>query len=176
MPEAENRAAGLTVGRRLLLTAVLGLVLALLVPLYRRVSHVSALRRTIADMRVWQEAIAAYKADHGALPSNPRGEITFGKKIVRELRPYFARIRTADWWGCHYGIWLGPGIHEYGLESSSAEDVLIVSTGRRGVREAWRFDPDDPAAGFFDLDTIEDFEKDLVVWNGRPVRWPKDPR
>jgi len=163
----------MTVGRLLLAGLVLGLAVTALVVVYRRVSFVSALHRTIADIRVWERAIAAFKAEHGVLPSNPRGEITFGKKIIWELRPYFERIRTADWWGCHYLIWIGGGIDEYGLRSSSDEDVLIVSAGRKGGREPWRFDRSDPGAGFFDLDRFDDFDKDLVVWNGRPVRWPK---
>ena len=170
----ELRKPGLTIGSLLLLVLAFGLLAAVLFPVYRRAVHTTTLRRTMADIGVWNQAIADFAADHQIPPTNPNGEISFKKPIIEEVRPYLPRIRTADWWGTHYRIWIGPSIDEYGLRATSPNDVLIVSTGKKGIRELWRYDPIRPEGGFFALDELQDFEKDLVVWNRKPLRWPKD--
>ena len=71
-----------------------------------------------------------------------------------------------------------PGITAAGLVLglAAAEDYLIVSTGKGGVRETWVYDPARPDAGLFAVEVPGDYEKDIVIWNGRLVRGPKGAR
>lgn len=165
---------GLTVGALLLIAIGLGLLGAFLGPLHLKARDLAAQRRTMADIRVWAKALSAYIADHGAAPPNPNGEINFKKPLTRELVPYLVRVRTNDWFNNKYLIWTGPGQEEYGLSLASSADFLIVSKGKGGVRENWRYDPAHPEAGLFAGRGSADFEHDLVFWNGRPIRWPRD--
>jgi hypothetical protein len=147
-----------------------------LYPAAERAYAAATRRSTMADMRIWAKAIESYIADHGAAPPNPNGEVTFKKPLVAALLPYLERLRTADWWGFHYLIWTGGGGFESGLARTSPRDYVILSRGKGGQREAWRYDPADPEAGLYETRALDDFENDLILWNGRPVRWPKKIR
>jgi len=145
-------------------------------PSIGRVYDRATRRSTMADMRVWDRALAAYISDHGAAPPSPNGEVTFKKPLVSLLMPYLDRVRTADWWGFRYLVWTGEGGEESGLPRTSPRDYIIISRGKGGQREAWRFDPAAPEAGLFDAGTEDGCEYDLILWNGREVRWPKKGR
>jgi hypothetical protein len=126
-------------------------------------------------MEMWSRAIERYAIDHGAAPTNPNGRLTYKKPILLELLPYLERVRITDLWGFSYWIWTGPGIDEFGIRTTGPEDFLIVSMGKKEWRESWTFDPRRPQAGLFEIRDEEDFNKDVVLWNGRFVRGPKQP-
>ncbi len=50
---------------------------------------------------------------------------------------------------------------------------MVVSLGRDGKKEDFEFDIENPSAGFYELKDIDDFDKDLVMWNGAWLRAPK---
>jgi len=149
-----------------------GLLVALFIPLYRNAKNTATLRATIADMEMWARAIEGYTIDHGAAPTNPNGRIHYKKPILRELMPYFDRVRISDLWGTPYRVWIGAGIEKYGIRTKRPGDILIISLGKRGNQENWSYDPERPLAGLYALLGPDDFEKDIVLWNGRMVRGP----
>jgi type II secretory pathway pseudopilin PulG len=171
--DAPASGRGLTLGGLGLIVTAGAVLTAAVLPIYRRAYDRTTQRSTIADMRVWARAIEAYAADHGEAPPNPNGDITYKKPIVAALLPYLGRLRTADWWGFHYLIWTGSGPAVSGLELTGPRDYVIVSRGKGGLRESWRYDATAPEAGRYEARKPADFEKDLVLWNGRPVRWPR---
>jgi type II secretory pathway pseudopilin PulG len=166
-PQRGFTLAGLLVGISLAV-----IMATLCVPLFRNAKNTATLRATIADMETWARAIERYTADHGAAPTNPNGRLTYKKPIVRELMPYLDRIKITDLWGFGYWIWTGPGIGKFGLKTTGPGDFIIMSLGKKERPEAWRFDPARPRAGLFTVREPEDFEKDIVLWNGRFVRGP----
>lgn len=174
-PSRQNVSGGFAVWEFLLLLAAAGLLLVFLVPIYRSAKNTVTLRATIADMRMWDKAIKAYESDFGVAPTNPNGRIHYKKPILRELMPYFERVRVSDLWGSPYRIWIGPGIEKYGIKTTGPGDILIVSLGKEGNQENWSYDPERPQAGLYALRGPEDFEKDIVLWNGRMVRGPINP-
>jgi hypothetical protein len=167
---------GTTVAGLVLCLAAAALLVALAVPIHERARDTAGLRSTLADIRSWDQAFGAYIAARGVAPSNPKGPIIFKKPIVEELAPYMDQFRTLDWWGFNYLVWAGPGNSEYGIRLEGPADYLLVSTGKGGVRETWTYDPARPDAGLYALETAEDYEKDIVIWNGRLVRGPKGAR
>ena len=162
--------AGLLVG-----LASAGVLATLCLPLYRNAKNTATLRATMADMEMWARAIERFTLDHGAAPTNPGGKLTYKKPILRELMPYLDRVRITDLWGYSYWIWTGAGIEKFGIKTTGAGDFLIVSMGKKERPEAWRFDPGRPQAGLFPVREPEDFEKGIVLWNGRFVRGPLWP-
>jgi len=174
-PYRHDVSGGFAVWEFILLLAAAGLLLVFLIPVYRNAKNTVTLRATIADMRMWGKAIKAYESDFGAPPTNPNGRIHYKKPILRELMPYFERVRVSDLWGTPYRIWIGPGIEKYGIKTTGPGDILIVSLGKEGNQESWSYDPERPQAGLYELRGPEDFEKDIVIWNGRMVRGPIVP-
>jgi hypothetical protein len=142
------------------------------IPVFDRAKSRATLRATLADMAMWQRALQAYIVDHGTAPTNPGGRIRYKKPILRDMLAYLPHIRSSDWWGSNYLIWTGPGNHEYGIRTTAKADVILVSTGKGGLRETWTFDPARPQAGLFEVREPSDYEKDIVFWNGLMVRGP----
>jgi hypothetical protein len=171
-----GRQAGATVAGLLLCLAAAGALAALAIPLHDRARDAASLASTLADMRGWNRAFQAYIAAKGAAPDSPLGPMVFKKRIVEELAPYMDQYRTLDWWGYNYRIWTGPGALEYGIRLEGARDYLLTSTGKGGIRETWTYDPARPEAGLYDISAPEDYEKDVVIWNGRLVRGPRRPK
>ena len=166
---------GFTFVSLLLCVSAGGILLALLFPVYERARDTATLRQTLSDMAMWRDAMERYVSDHGAAPTNPNGKVRYKKPILREMLPYLDRVRSADWWGGNYWIWTGAGTQEYGLSLTRPTDYLIVSLGKGCIRENWRFDPVHPRAGYFEINGPSDFEKDVILWNGRFVRTPVIP-
>ena len=182
MPKSnsENQACagprrGFTLPGLVLGLASAGLLAAFLIPHYQNAKNTATLRATMTDMEMWSRAIERYAIDHGAAPTNPNGRLTYKKPILRELLPYLERVCITDLWGFNYWIWTGPGIDEFGIRTLGPEDFLIVSMGKKEWRESWTFDPRRPRAGLFEVRHAEDFNKAVVLWNGRFVRGPKWP-
>jgi len=164
--------AGFTLLGLLLSFAMCGLFALLCLPVYMKARDTATLRSTMADMHMWAEAIQDYTSDFGTPPSNPNGRLHFKKQILRDLLPYLRQVRIIDWWCNSYWIWIGPGIHEYGIATTGTDDFIIASFGERGVRENWTFDPLRPEDGLFRIRNLEDFERDIVLWNGKFLRGP----
>ncbi len=163
----------MTAGELVFAVAAAALILAVLIPLYLRAKDWATDRSTMADMRMFERAILRYIEAVGKAPTNPNGVVQYQKPFFRELLPYLDFVRPVDWWGYNYWIWTGAGAREYGITTSGRSDYLIVSTGRRGGRESWTYDPERPEAGFFTPRTAKDFDRDMVLWNGRFIRAPK---
>lgn len=166
---------GFTLPGLVLALASVCVLAAVTVPLYRQAKNTATLRATISDMEMWGRAIERYTLDHGAPPTNPRGRLTYKKPIVRELLPYLEKVRITDLWGFSFWIWTGPGTAKYGIKTSGRGDFIIASLGKKERPDGWAFDPGRPQAGLYEMRAPEDFEKDIVLWNGRFVRGPIQP-
>lgn len=164
---------GFTVGTLLAGAVAAALCLAAFILFYLRAKDWATDRSTMADMRMVERAILRYVEAAGKAPANPKGIVQYQKPFFRELLPHLDFVRPVDWWGYNYWIWTGPGNRAYGITMDGARDYLIVSTGRRGGRETWAYDPARPEAGLFTPRSARDFDKDIVLWNGRFIRAPK---
>jgi competence protein ComGC len=165
--------AGFTVIELILLLCGAGLVLILLIPVYKTAKERATQRSTMADMRQWANAISAYITDYGSAPANPRGRMTYKKPILKELLPYFSALRWNDWWGHPYRIWTGQGNQAYGLNTMDGKDFIIASLGEDESQEYWIYDPAHQEAGFYPLAEDKDFAKDIVLWNNQFIHRPK---
>lgn len=168
-----NKKKGFTVWELILSLVILGILLAVLIPFYLRAKERAAQKSTMADMHMWGEAIALYIEENSVAPTNPRGRINYKKPIIKELTPYLKAIRIVDWWGHYFYVWTKKGDNWYGIPTSTNKDFIIASRGKEGLLEGWKYDPENPESGYFDIQKFNDFEKDLVLWNKKFVHCPK---
>ena len=164
---------GFTVWELILSLVILGILLAVLIPLYLTAKQRATQKSTMADMQMWGEAVALYIEENSVAPSNPRGSLHYKKLIIKELTPYLKAIRVVDWWGHAFFVWTGRGDNWYGIPTTSEKDFIIASCGKEGLQEGWRYEPENPESGYFEMKKYKDFEKDLVLWNIKFIRCPK---
>lgn len=165
---------GFTVGEFLVSIIIIAIIIALLIPLFTTARERATQKSTLLDMQKWAEAINSYITDYSIAPTNPQGRLNYKKAIIVELQPYLNAIHIVDWWGYPYGLWTGKGITQYGITTQYEKEFIIASLGRKGFVEGWRFDPKNPEQGLFQVDKLEDFENDLVIWNNIFIRCPKN--
>ena len=168
-----NQSRGFTVGHLILTIAFFFILVLAGIPFYKKAKERATQVSTMSDMRMWGRAFSSYFEDKGKAPTNPRGALNYKKPIIMELSPYLEAIRILDWWGFTFWIWTGAGNTAYGITTQKKKDFLLVSTGKAGLRENWKYDPQKPEAGFFKVSDIIDFDNDLIMWNNTFIRCPK---
>jgi len=164
---------GFTVWGLILSLVILGILLAVLIPLYLRAKERATQKSTMADMLMWGEAMALYIEENSVAPTNPRGPLNYKKLIINELTPYLEAIRIVDWWGHAFYVWTRKAENWYGIPATTDKDFIISSRGKEGLQEGWKYEPENPESGYFEIEKYKDFEKDLVLWNKKFIRCPK---
>ena len=84
-----------------------------------------------------------------------------------------------DQWGNPFRVYTGTAVGSvYGIpaEDIAADDFLIVSLGRDGEDggdESFTYNTANPAAGMYQIDSVADFDNDLVNLNGSWLHAPR---
>jgi len=164
---------GIAIYELILLILLLAVIAFLTVPIYSRAVQTATQKCTLRDMVRWSNAISAYISDNNAPPSNPAGPLTFKKLFIKQLVPYLEILRINDWWGNSYFVYIGKTSNGYGIKPKSEYDYCLVSFAKEGIKENWVYDELLPSRGLYKVKTIKDFEKDLVIYNGRLIRGPE---
>ena len=153
---------------------IIGILTVLLLPHFQTSIQKTKQKATMAEIHSLGEAVTRYIMDKGVAPPNPEGALYPGKSIINYLSPLYIKIVPLyDNWGNSFWMWTGPGIEQYGITTSKNNDFIIASLGRKGEKENWTYDPADPLSGLFSISSLEDFERDLVLWNGEFIRRPE---
>ncbi len=130
---------------------------------------------TMKKMTFINQAMTDYMTDFG-IPPEQSGTYTRGSEFDGALSPFYIKVLPiSDAWECNYRIYSGEagnGIYD-GIEGCIDKDIIIVSYGRDGKKENWKFDPKQPEAGLYELKSDNDYDKDLVIWNGNWIRAPR---
>lgn len=164
---------GFTIAEFLLLMIVSGFLILISISFFIQAKEKATQKSTMADIKMWGEAIDCYISDYSVAPTNPRGTMNYKKPIVKELSPYLEAIRIVDWWGHPLWIWTGKDCRQYGISTESEHDFIISSLGREGDPDGWKYDPRNSDSGFFKIKNFEDFKNDLVMWNNKFIRCPR---
>ncbi len=132
---------------------------------------------TMTDIGTIVTALAAYVTDHGVLPKQD-GTYDENSEFYKALCPFYLKVLPiTDKWGNKYRVYCGEVINgKYGISGCGADDFVAVSYGRDGQKEDFEFDPSDPGAGLYYVESAEDFDKDLIMWNGSWIRAPMPRR
>lgn len=131
-------------------------------------------KATMRDMASISTALADYITDNGIAPEQ-EGAYSEESDFYSSLSPFYIKILPIkDSWGNNFMVYCGEvcnGI--YGATGCGRDDFIVVSYGRDGQKEDWEYNTADPNAGLFIIESADDFDKDLVVWNGSWIRAPR---
>jgi hypothetical protein len=121
------------------------------------------------------QAMTDYTTDYG-VPPKQAGTYTRGGEFNEALSPFYIKtLPISDDWEGNFPVFSGKacnGVYD-GIEGCTDKDIIIVSYGRDGKKENWKYDPKKPEAGLYELKSEKDYDKDLVIWNGIWIRAPQ---
>ena len=131
--------------------------------------------QSMREVTFINHAMTDYMTDIG-VPPVQSGTYTRGGEFNKALSPFYIRdLPVSDAWDGNYCVYSGKacnGVYQ-GIEGCTEKDILIISYGRDGKKENWKYDPKKPEAGLYELKSDSDYDKDLVIWNGTWIRAPK---
>lgn len=168
---------GFTLIELLIVVAILGILAALLIPNAITAIQKAKQKGTMKDMLSISTAIADYITDNGIAPTQD-GALTASSGIVGDLTPFYLKVLPLnDQWGFALQIFGGTAVVANGVvsgvTSAGYDDFLVASLGRKNAVEGFAYDAADPNKGLFVVGSMEDFEKDLIAWNGSWIRCPR---
>ena len=122
-------------------------------------------------------SLADYITDNGTTPKQ-NGVYDENSDFYQGLSPFYVRmLPVKDPWGDNYKVYCGKKVNgHFGISGASTDDFLVVSYGRDNILEPFVFDSSNPEAGLYLIRSVEDFDKDLIMWNGSWIRAPRTRR
>lgn len=168
---------GFTLIELLVVVAILGILMALILPVIQTAMQKARQKATMSDISILSKAILSYVTDNGHAPTSPDGEVQSDSEIVGELLSLHIRpFVIADRWGFAFRVWTGENVAgNFGIDAGEVgvEDFVIQSVGRDGEDEGFVFNPADTESSLFPIIDLEDFGRDLILWNGSWIHAPR---
>lgn len=134
-------------------------------------------KNTMKDIVTITTALADFISDDGVLPKQD-GAYDENSELCKVLSPFYVKVLPIkDTWGNNFRVYCGEACNgKYGISRCGADDFVVVSYGRDGKKEDFEFISYNPGAGLFEIESVDDFDKDLIMWNGSWVRAPRPKR
>lgn len=157
------------------LIIILGIVAALVIPNFITATQKAKHKTTMVEIAGISTAIESYLIDNGTVPTQD-GAYDTGSDFYDDLSPtYVVDLPILDPWGNNILVFCGAACDgKYGITGSRMDDFIVVSLGQDGIMEDWEFDENAPESGLFVLTGMDDFNKDIVIWNGSWIRATRD--
>ena len=168
---------GFTLIELLIVVAIIGILAALLIPNAITAMQKSKQKATMKDITTIGTACTDHVTDRGQAPPNPSGTYTTTDAFYTQLCPFYVKVLpTRDKWSYPYQAYTGTAASgQWGCTTAGGagvDDFIVGSTGRNGTVDG-SYSTSNPEAGFFTVSTMQDFNNDLVMWNGNWVLAPK---
>jgi type II secretion system protein G len=168
---------GFTLIELLIVVAIIGILVSILIPVFQGAMQKAKQKTTMVDMGNIAKAITSYVTDMGAAPTSPEGNLQTDSDMFTQLTPFhYVTFTTRDQWGTWFQVWTGLSVAgHFGIEEGDVgrDDFLVQSLGRDGIDEGYSYDRSSPENNFYVLQTMDDFNKDLILWNGNWIRAPR---
>ena len=169
----KKRTKGFTLIELLISVAIIGILVAAFVPNALTAIHKSKQKSTMRDIRTIGVALTDYVTDNGSAPTQD-GTYDGSSPFYFLLTPFYVRtLPLSDKWGNGYRVWCGSAASEYGISGAIGDDFLIASFGRDRTQEGFTFNENAFGAGIFQVSSMSDFDKDLIMYNGNWIRYPR---
>jgi len=131
--------------------------------------------KTMNDISLVNAAISDHLTDYG-FPPKQAGTYERQGDFHKALSPFYIKnLPFKDGWGNGFYVYTGlacNGIYD-GIKGSTEKDYIVISFGRDGKKENWKYNPKDPEAGIYVVTSDKDFDNDFVIWNGKMIRAPR---
>ena len=167
---------GFTLIELLVVVAIIGLLAAMLIPVFLTSIQKAKQKGTMQDMNGIAKSIVDYITDRGWAPEQS-GPIIPGSSFIDELNPFYLKaLPVLDQWGTAFQVYCGTAIESAGVggvTTSGPDDFIIVSFGRDRLQTPFDFNPMDPQGSYFELTALPSFNQDLIIWNGSWIHVPK---
>jgi prepilin-type N-terminal cleavage/methylation domain-containing protein len=171
-----RKRGGFTLIEMLVVTAIVGILVALLIPLFMSSIQKAKQKGTMQDMNGIARAIIDYITDVGYAPEQS-GAMVAGSSFLEELRPFYVKaMPLIDQWGTAFSVYCGTAIDSAGIggiTASGPDDFVVISYGRDRHQTPFSFDPLDPVSSYFEITALPSFDQDLIIWNGSWIHAPR---
>jgi type II secretion system protein G len=168
---------GFTLIEMLVIVVIIGILMVIMIPIFQSAIQKTKQKTTMSDMSDLAKAIMSYVTDVGSAPTSPDGVLEPDSQMIRDLVPLQKiNIHTRDNWGNPLRVWTGFSVAgNFAIDASEvgSEDFLIQSLGRDGQDEGFSYDPTDSANNFYVVQEVNDFGRDLILWNGGWIHAPR---
>jgi len=169
-----KRSKGFTLIELLIVVAIIGILAALLIPNAMNAMQRARQKGTMKDLSTIAGYLMDYTVSTGSAPAWDGCAYTVSSSVYTDLVPFYAKaIPFNDQWGNAFAIYSGSSWSSAWLgmtpSSGSSDEFAIGSPGRN---DSYSFDYSS-GASFYTVDSMDDFDNDLISWNGQFVCQPR---
>ncbi|MBC7349390.1 MAG: prepilin-type N-terminal cleavage/methylation domain-containing protein [Candidatus Aminicenantes bacterium] len=171
---------GFTLIEMLIVVAIIGILAALLIPNAMSALQKAKQKGTVKDINTIAVGIMDYVTDKGNVPAHA-GPVQANDTLVSSLQGFYLKVFPVnDQWGNPYQVDTREQANStwaiaYADGAELGDDEFVVgSFGRDGSQGPdYDYNVDDPTAGLYEVNTMKDFNEDIVNWNGSMVIGPR---
>lgn len=173
---------GFTIIELLIVVAIIGILAAIIIPNAITSVQKANQKQTMRDIASIATACASYITETGYAPDygNQSGPIQVSSNFVTAVAPTFMKVCPVnDQWRNPFQVYTGTAVsNAYGIPAVGLgdDDFLIVSLGRDGAlggSVTYTYQAANPTAGLYNVNSMDDFNNDLVNLNGTWLHAPR---
>jgi type II secretion system protein G len=169
-----KRSKGFTLIELLIVIAIIGILAALLIPNAVTAMQKARQKGTMKDVNTLATNLMDYITDHGAGPNYGADLAGPSDAVATALVPFYTKtLPINDQWGNPFSVYSGTSMTS-GVRgmTGEADEYIVISEGRDGIASSWTWTT---ASGAFlyVVDSIDDFNNDIINWNGQFVCAPR---